>query len=409
MEVLLMAKRKSSSRTFKKDYEKQLNYIDHNRKRFTVDQEKQIRTGGKIKPSDVIRILSTKTDGTLDDILWDYNADYSVPSFTAQRDRLDISAITNLITWTYKNGSQNKTWSGYHIFAGDGSDVTAEASKMPEKYIYSTKTGDKYVLMHVNTLYDVMNNLYVASSVVPKRKEGEIAQMKKIVATTQFPQNSIIVLDRGFCSVGLIYDCIQNGVDICVRMRLRWLDCINNLPNEEIDQVKDYTFTTHQNKQTMNLKKEGKISFVHQSDVSFTDTVTFTLRVVKFQLDNGDWETLVTTITDQKRFPLDKMKALYKLRWSVETSYRFLKYRIGMIKLHARKLNAVTLELYAKILGFNLCFAIINMADINWHESKYKLKINISKALHRVLSFFREKEWPLVFFRYLCHLKMTKP
>ena len=110
-----MAKRKSSSRTFKKDYEKQLNYIDHNRKRFTVDQEKQIRTGGKIKPSDVIRILSTKTDGTLDDILWDYNADYSVPSFTAQRDRLDISAITNLITWTYKNGSQNKTWSSLFL------------------------------------------------------------------------------------------------------------------------------------------------------------------------------------------------------------------------------------------------------------------------------------------------------
>ena len=382
---------KNFSTTFKKNYNKQLNYIDTHRKDFVVNPEKQIRSGGKIKPSEIIRIMTTMTSGTLDDALYNADADYSVPALIKQRDRLDASVFKTLIDWSYRNGTQNKQWKGYHLFACDGTDVATSATGMPKEYIFTSKENRLYTLMHVNALYDVCNNLYFSTSVVSRRKEGEINQLRKMLTETNFPKSSILICDRGYSSIGLIYDCVVKGVDICLRMRNRWIQCFNNLPDEDMDFIKEYSFTTSQDLKSKKAQKAGQVSIVHKRNVSFDGTITLKLRVVKFQLPSGEWETLITTVTN--RLTTNNIKELYHLRWGIETSFRTLKYRISMRALHAKKLNAITLELYAKVLSYNLCMAILTRIDVSSHKSKYNLKVNKSKGIIRVLRFLRAKVW----------------
>ena len=54
------------------------------------------------------------------------------------------------------------------------------------------------------------------------------------------------------------------------------------------------------------------------------------------------------------------------------------------------------------------------MADISYHKSKYKLMVNVSKGIIRVLRFFRAKNWhgpPIEdeIARYVCTVVPDKP
>lgn len=52
-------------------------------------------------------------------------------------------------------------------------------------------------------------------------------------------------------------------------------------------------------------------------------------------LDTGEYETLVTSLSPQ--FTLSDLKELYHARWGIETSFRELKYGIGLMDLHEKK------------------------------------------------------------------------
>ena len=61
----------------------------------------------------------------------------------------------------------------------------------------------------------------------------------------------------------------------------------------------------------------------------------------------------VITNLDPDRFPLAALKALYARRWGIETSFRSLKYAVGLIHLHAKKPDLVLQEVFASFLIFN--------------------------------------------------------
>ena len=131
-----MSKRKSpESKKFKKKYDYELYKIDKNRSTYTVSDGKQIRNIKKVPPSEVIKIMTTMTDGTLDDGLWNAEASYSVPAFIKQRDRLSTEAFTDLIQWTYYNGTKDITWKGLHTFACAGSDIRVNHKNIPEEQV----------------------------------------------------------------------------------------------------------------------------------------------------------------------------------------------------------------------------------------------------------------------------------
>lgn len=46
---------------------------------------------------------------------------------------------------------------------------------------------------------------------------------------------------------------------------------------------------------------------------------------------------MIITNLDQSDFSMNDIKKLYQLRWGIETSFRELKYAIGLTSFHARK------------------------------------------------------------------------
>ena len=43
------------------------------------------------------------------------------------------------------------------------------------------------------------------------------------------------------------------------------------------------------------------------------------------------------------------------MRWGIETSFRELKYSIGLTSFHARKIDCIKQEVFARLLLYNYC------------------------------------------------------
>ena len=60
------------------------------------------------------------------------------------------------------------------------------------------------------------------------------------------------------------------------------------------------------------------------------------------------------------------------MRWGVETSFRDLKYIIGMLKFHSRKSSFVTQEIYAALIMHNMTVVVSLCVEIPQKERKYE-------------------------------------
>lgn len=85
------------------------------------------------------------------------------------------------------------------------------------------------------------------------------------------------------------------------------------------------------------------------------------------------------------------MKELYHLRWNIETSYREYKYDFGVVNFHAKKDAFILQELYARLIMYNYCAAIVMSVKIPHVKSRkgYSYKINFTNAVYLIMMSFR--------------------
>jgi len=58
--------------------------------------------------------------------------------------------------------------------------------------------------------------------------------------------------------------------------------------------------------------------------------------MIRIKISDDKYETLVTNLRVDE-FSADDIKKIYKLRWGIETSFRELKYHIGLTTFHSKK------------------------------------------------------------------------
>jgi DDE family transposase len=72
--------------------------------------------------------------------------------------------------------------------------------------------------------------------------------------------------------------------------------------------------------------------------------------------------TLITTLLDAQRYPLETLAELYYQRWSIETNFRHLKITLGMDQLHCQTVAGVQKEMAMFCLVHNLVRLVMGLA-----------------------------------------------
>ena len=85
------------------------------------------------------------------------------------------------------------------------------------------------------------------------------------------------------------------------------------------------------------------------------------------------------------------IKGLYARRWGIETSFRDLKYTVGMLDFHFKKVMCIHQEIYAHLIMYNFAEMITSHIVIEKKQRKYTYKANFSIAAHMCRLFYRGK------------------
>lgn len=247
--------------------------------------------------------------------------------------------------------------------------------------------------IHLNVIYDILNEFYVDAIVNSDRKVHERNALISMVSRLSLPFDTpaIILADRGFESYNVFAHLLNSGCEFVIRLK----------DDESNGILSNWTFPRNENgefdcdfetiltwKQTNYVRENWKeFTFVSRDkfDLYEKDNPFFslTLRIVCVEIQPGVYEYLATNL-DPDEFTSQDIKELYSMRWGIETSFRDLKYTIDILHFHAKKRAFVEQEIWSKLIVFNFCKAITNSISIpdesSNHKRKHGQKINFAIA-----------------------------
>ncbi len=158
---------------------------------------------------------------------------------------------------------------------------------------------------------------------------------------------------RGYESFNTFAHVIRNGQKFIIRMQDIHSNVIltaYGLPDSQFDEFIKTTLARRHTKETEQNPDVYTI-LPPKTDFDFLDEdcryYPIFFQIVRFLTDAGTYVGVATNLSPGE-FPLEDIKALYNMRWGGETSFRELKYTIGLVNFHSRKKELIFQEIYSR-------------------------------------------------------------
>lgn len=348
--------------------------------------------------------LSNKT---LNQELQDFfNFDPALPTssaFIQQRAKLVPETFETLFHFFTGRIRPDASQIEFPFLAVDGSDLQIAANPNdPDSYFPGTNGQKHYNLLHINAMYDLYNHLYVDALVQKRRNFDESGALTAMVDRSIIPR-ALLIADRGYESYNNLAHIQEKGWNYLIRIRdgNHGIGSGLNLPCEdEFDVPFSLNLVRKQTNEAKELLKDRnhfrfiasstRFDYLPAKSRKHAPFVFYTLpfRIVRFRISDSTFETIITNL-DQESFPASEIKKIYAMRWGIETSFRELKYTLGLLHLHAKKVEFVLQEIFAKLIMYNFCEVITQSVVIQQGIRKHAYKVSFPDAVHICLHFFR--------------------
>ena len=322
----------------------------------------------------------------------------TVSALVQQRSKLLPQALEYLFREFTDKCHRPKLYKGYQLLAVDGSDLQFTANPNDPLSYFPGVNGQKpYSFLHLNALYDLNSNLYLDAVVQKRRATHENAALVEMIDRSNIKDPAIVIADRNYESYNTLEHIRKKGWYYLIRLR-EAAGMLSNLslPEGEFDFPIQVFLTRTQTKEVKALMKEnpGIYRFL-PSKLNFeflpngcTDFYPLSFRIVRFNISGDSTETLITNL-DINAFPPEELKYLYHLRWGIETSFRQLKYTVGLSLFQSKKVEYITQEIFARLTMYNFCELITSHVVIQNKRRKYVYQTNFTAAVHICRQFLR--------------------
>lgn len=320
-------------------------------------------------------------------------------AFVQQREKLLPEAFQFLFHEFTKVSIPSRTHNGYRLLAVDGSDLCI--SHNPDDLATYFPNGPKakgFNLLQLNAMYDLCSKVYVDALVLPGREQHERQALIDMVERSSIKEKTIVIADRGYENYTVIEQIKQKGWNYVIRIKDINSNGISSgllLPNEEsFDEEYNFLLTRRQTKEIKEHPEEYKIMPSCQKfdylPVGDKGTYPMNFRIVRFPISESQFEVLITNLSE-KEFSAEQLKELYHMRWGIETSFRELKYAIGLTNFHAKKVAYITQEIFSRLTMYNFCEIITLHVVIQQKDRKHTYQVNFTMAIAICLQYFKCK------------------
>lgn len=372
---------------------------------YAVNPEKDFVRRKKF-PADKLMtfLVSQGSSSTENELLDFFDLDTEKPTvsaFNQQRAKLKPEALEAVFHKFNDSVDLLEKSSDYRYLAADGSTVTyfSKPAFSPSEYFVEPGHSIKGVYsIHINALYDLEHHTYTEALLQPVHKKDEFRAFCDMVDRHPLLPGTkhVYIGDRGYCSYNNMAHVMEKQQYFLFRTKdihSKGLVGGFDFPKQESFDITVKVTLTRSRSSKIQIQ-DGYRRFVDQA-TSFDfiqygsmDTYTLEFRIVRFPISDKTYECIVTNLP-RKEFPPERVRKLYFSRWGIETSFRKLKYTIGLSNFHACKSEYVKQEIWARLITYNITETLINYTVIETKETKHCYKVNFSAAAHICRSFLR--------------------
>lgn len=223
---------------------------------------------------------------------------------------------------------------GYRLCAIDASTFEINNSKrLKDAYNYAKGTSVKLARAMASCIYDIENNMIV-KAIITKFSTGERGVVVQLIEMLKASgsKNDLLLFDRGYPSIDFFFYLEKSNIKFVIR-----------IPTNSYKKMLDPLLSD----QTIRFDRKGE---------------SICLRVLRFKLDSGIEEILVTNLMDEA-MDVKAFKSLYFKRWGIETKYDELKNKLQIQKFTGDTPASIEQDFYASIFLSNMASLVKQEAD----------------------------------------------
>jgi DDE family transposase len=295
-----------------------------------------------------------------------------------------FSSLSDLVVEEFYKSTEALLWRGYRVLGIDGSTAQLPYSDELKDHFGTFKElqdGRTMCMACTMTIYDALNHLTLHGS-IGAINESETSLLWDCLPKLKLNENDLLVFDRGFPSLLLLFYLRKMNVQFCLRMR-----------NNSWNAVQRFTAGGKSSDIiTLALPMSHRAKALELG----ISEIRFKCRLVRVELDSGETEILLTSLVNEKKFSIGDLKELYGLRWSIEESYKAFKHKVCIENFSGKSVKAVLQDFYVKLFIMNLTAVAVRPINRALKKPSVKLKytyqVNIIEAVatmkRAVVSFF---------------------
>lgn len=318
-----------------------------------------------------------------------------------QRDKLTPATFEMLFKNFNMHIPQKKVFKGYRLFAVDGSDVnTPYNPKDSRTFIKPPGNIRGFNQIHLNAAYDIINEIYVDVRIQEKCNHNEHKAFVDMIKNFPIKEKSLFILDRGYEAYNNFATVIESGHKFLIRAKDIDSNGILSSMSSKLPKADEFTTTINFKitRQQTNEIKENKEKYKFLPDNCNFDFLPpgskglydMEIRVVRVHTEEGKYISLITNLSEDE-FSIEEIREIYNMRWGIETSFRNLKYSLGLVYFHSKKIDFIVQEVYSKLIMYNFTSAVSNSVNIIQNK-KHQYKVNFSTAIYAVIDFVKSNK-----------------
>lgn len=386
-------------------FQSAVSHVSFNISKFTLHPEKDLTRNKKLPPDKLISFLvSEGSSSTKNELLDFFDMDVAAPTasaFNQQRAKLKSDAVEAVFNHFNSSVNSIDQISGYRFLAADGSTFTffSKPSFASSEYFVSEGHSAKgFYSMHLNAFYDLERHTYTDALIQSVHEKNEFRAFCDIVDRHEILPNTqnVFIGDRGYCSYNNMAHVVNKGQFFLFRTKdihSKGLVGGFDFPAEESFDITVKVTLVRSYSKDIEVS-DGYRRFVDKAtafdfvEYGSLNTYELSFRVVRFPISEFTYECIVTNLPAEEFSP-ERIQKLYFTRWGIESSFRKLKYTIGLNNFHAYKPEYIKQEIWAKLITYNITEILINHTVVEKKATKHEYKVNFSIAAHICRVFLR--------------------
>lgn len=278
-------------------------------------------------------------------------------------------------------GAAFKIWHTHRLLAIDGSTINLPSHSTTFEEFGEYKVGCNAdvsrSMARISLCYDVLN-LLTLDARIDSLSVSERSFVRTHIENGGLKAGDLLLLDRGYPSIALMYVLQRLGIEFCIRMQNEWWLEVKAFNDSDLsDKIVEFKLPA----------KDRHLMQEHNSQIS-----TIKCRLVRVVLENGQHEILCTSLMDEQIYSVASIGELYHLRWNIEEAYKLFKCRAELEAFSGKTATAIKQDFYAKVFMMTMCallsFPINEKVSREYKESGRKHTHQTNRT--NILGFLRE-------------------